>query len=313
MKTLLLTAIATTALTHLHAQELSNADRETLLDRLEKIRETADSTADSRFRLAISAYRAAMASNAEAIDFYLKCEEKVNFADLGKDNSAFRDWKRKNSDKHSDENFRTALRQQLRWLILSLEAASTKTERSTLSVKASEAIDSILSQAPDFKRHQRILSSSVTGSIFAKAYDLTSIKVDNWPLSPIPIEAVYEKVIFPPLRTPETTDSLRSAWTKRISQELILLDEWSGKPNEKLKTGEHSPQYEKFLLDGLPKMQWEAEMDIYTAGDEKGAALRMLAHIEKNITHESAPKWAQDFAGLLQPEVSLAEDTEKAP
>ncbi|MGJ8644187.1 MAG: hypothetical protein ACSHX9_12330 [Luteolibacter sp.] len=313
MKTLILTAVATAVFTPLYAQELSDVDRETLLERLEKIRETADSTADSRFRTAISAYRAAMVSNDTAIDFYLKCVEKVDFEDRNKDSGDFRDWKRKHSDRLSDKDFSTALRQQLRWLMLTLEAASDDADLEALAPRASEAVDSILSQAKDLQRYRDVLSDSVTGTVFAKAYELNSVKAEKWPLSPIPIQAVYEQVILPPLRYPNSTDSLRKAWTKRISQELLLLDLWSGKPDDKLKTGEHSPQYERFIIDGLPKIQWESEVDIFNAGDEKGAAVRMLAHVEKYIAHKSAPKWAEEFVGLLQADVGLLEDLKEVP
>ena len=308
MKTLIFSAAIAAALTPLHADELSAADREALLDRLEKIRETANSTADSRFRNAIVAYRAAMASNEAAIDFYLKCQEKVNYTDLKKDNSAFRDWKRKNSDKHGDADFRVALRQQLRWLVLTLEAASDNADLDALVPRAIECVDSIVSQAKDLQAYQEVLKSGVTGSVFAKAYDLDQVDVAEWPGSPVPIQAVYEQIVFPPLRTTGKTDALRSAWTKRITQELLLLDLWSGKPGEKLKSGEHSPRYEKFVLNDLPRMQWESELDIFKAGDERGAAKRMLAHIEKYIAHESAPKWAEEFVGLLQVDPGLQAD-----
>lgn len=313
MKTLILAAATVVASIPLHAQELSPVDRETLLDRLEKIQDTADSTADSRFQKAIAAYQAAMTSNDAAIDFYLKCEEKVNFIDLKKDGSDFRNWKRRHSDKFSDKHFRTALRQQLRWLILSLEAASNETDLDILAPKASDAVDSILSQAEDLHRYRNVLSAKVTGTVFAKAYDLNTVKVKDWPLSPIPIKTVYDQVILPPLRSPDTTQSLRTAWTKRITQELQLLDQWSGNPDDKRRAGEHSPQFEKFTQDSLPKLQWEAEVDIFKAGDQRGAALRMLAHIEKHIAHESAPKWADDFANLLQPDIGLEEDIKHAP
>ncbi|MDP4625659.1 MAG: hypothetical protein NWT08_11040 [Akkermansiaceae bacterium] len=313
MKTLVFAAVLATAFTQLHAQELSDADRETLLDRLEKIQESVNSTADSRYRNAISAYRAAMLSDDAAIDFYLKCEEKVNFEDLKKDGGDFRDWKRKNDNKLSDKEFKLALRQQLRWLVLTLEAASEDVDREALASKAADAIDSIISQAEDLKKHREVLNGSVTGTVFAKAYDLNTVKVENWPLSPIPVQAVYEQVIFPPLRRVDRTESLRTAWTKRITQEMVLLDLWSGKGDEKLKAGEHSPQYEKFVADSLPKIQWESEVDIFKAGDERGSAVRMLAHIEKYILHESAPKWAEEFVALLQSDNGLEEDLKNAP
>lgn len=313
MKTQIIALSLLAAILPTHADELTDADRETILGRLEKIRKAAESTADSRFRNAISAYRSAMASNNAAIDFYIMCEEKVNFKDLKKNSSAFRDWKRENSDKHSDKDFRTALRQQLRWLILTLEAASEDADREALSTKAAEAVESIVSQAEDLDRHRDIVKISVMNTVFAKAYDLNNIKVEQWPLTPVPIEAVYDQVILPPLRRIDRTDSLRSAWTKRIAQQMILLDHWSSRPGEKLKTGDHSPEYEKFVIDTLPKVQWDAEVDIFKAGDERGAAARMLAHIEKYIAHEAAPQWAGEFIALLEIEPEPPEDIDATP
>ena len=36
----------------------------------------------------------------------------------------------------------------------------------------------------------------------------------------------------------------------------------------------------------------------------------MLAHIDKNMSHDAAPKWVQEFTSLLQ---GNAEDGEKVP
>jgi hypothetical protein len=108
------------------ADPLSSADREALLESLEKIRETADSKVDARFRVAIAAYRDAMNTDETAIEFYLKCIEKVNFLDQERKTADFRDWKRKEGDRLSDQAFRLALRYQLRWLILTLQASSEK-------------------------------------------------------------------------------------------------------------------------------------------------------------------------------------------
>ena len=47
-------------------------------------------------------------------------------------------------------------------------------------------------------------------------------------------------------------------------------------------------------------LKWDAEVDLFKVGDEKGAAVRMLKHIEDNLSHESAPQWAEDFVTMLQ-------------
>jgi hypothetical protein len=289
-------------------EKLSPSDREALLERLEKIREEADSKVDARFRTAISAFKSAMASPNDSLDLYLNCEEKVNFEDMKKKNVDFREWKRRNTDKLSDTGFRLALQQQLRWLVLTLEAASEDPDRDRLASEAGKVIDLIVAQADALSAHRDIVQQGVTSSVFARAYNINAVKVENWPLSPVPVAAVYEQVLLPPLRRADRIDSLRAAWTKRMVDESALLDAWSGNPGEKPKPGVRSPAYDKFVSETVPKLRWDAEMDLFKAGDEKGAAIRMLKHIEENLSHESAPKWAEDFVALLQDPASAGTD-----
>ena len=171
MKTLAL-ALFLAATCPLAAQEgLSPSDREALLERLEIIRKEADSKVDARFRNALSAFRGAMDNPNEALDLYLKCEEIVNFDEMNKNNVDFREWKRQNEEKLSNTGFRLALRQQLRWLALSLEAASEKPDRDKLAIEAGKIIESIVAEADQLSAHRDIVQQDATSSVFARAYD----------------------------------------------------------------------------------------------------------------------------------------------
>lgn len=308
MKNLTLAFLLT--LQPLAAQEaLSPSDREALLEQLEKIREDADSKVDARFRTALSAFRNAAASPNASLDLYLKCEEMVNFDEMKKKNVDFREWKRNNEAKLSDTGFRLALQQQLRWLVLTLEAASEMPDLDKLALEAGKIVETVVTQAEDLSAHRDIVQQGVTSSVFARAYDINGLKVENWPLAPAPVAAVYEQVLLPPLRRPGRLESLRAVWTKRMINEGALLDAWSGKPGEKPKPGVHSPAYDKFVSETVPKLRWDAEVDLFKAGDEKAAAMRMLKHIDENLSHESAPKWAEDFVSMLQ----VKESSESEP
>ncbi len=302
MKTLSACLLFTLAAPLAVAENLSETDRELLLEKLEAIRNEAVSRVDARFRAATAAYKSAMGSDNSALELYLKCEEMVNFDEMKKKSGDFREWKRKNTDRLSDADFKMALRQQLRWLVLTLEAASKDPDSDQLALEASIILDSILSQAEDLSAHRGVLEQAVTSSVFARAYDINSLKVENWPLSPIQIQAIYEQVILPPLRQTGRLAALKNAWSKRMVQESMVADFWSGKPGEEKKAGVRSPEYEKFVADTLPKLKWEAETDLFTAGDERAAAVRMLQLIEENITHPDAPKWAGEFTRMLMPE-----------
>ncbi len=308
MKTLSL-ALFLAALHPLAAQEgLTPSDREALLERLEKIRAEADSKVDARFRTALAAFKGAMDSPNSALDLYLNCEERVNFDEMNKKNVDFREWKRQNEAKLSDAGFRLALQQQLRWLVLTLEAASEKPDRDDLAIQAGKIIDQIVEKAEELSGHRDIVQQGVTSSVFARAYDINGVKVENWPLAPVPVAAVYEQVMLPQLRRADRIESLKAAWAQRMVNEGALLDAWSGKPGEKQKSGVRSPAYEKFASETVPKLRWDAEVDLFKVGDEKGAAIRMLKHIEDNLAHESASQWAEDFVTMLQIKDSAESD-----
>lgn len=295
------------------AENLSSSDREALLEKLEKIRDEATSKVDARFKTAMSAFKSAMASDDAAADLYLKCEEMVNFDELKKKSGDFRDWKRANSNRLSDPEFKLALRQQLRWLVLTLEAASENPDRDQLAVEAAKIVDSIVSQADHLSEQRGVLQQNVTDTVFARAYNINSVKIENWPLAPLAIGQIYDQILLPPVRRPDRLSSLKATWAKRMVHESTLVDVWSGKPGEKPKAGVHSPEYEKFIANTLPNLQWKAEVDQFKAGDQRAAALRMLAHIEKNLAHESSSQWGADFTALLQKESDPAPDAETPP
>ncbi len=292
-----------------HADPLSAVDREALIANLEALRESAVARVDARFRLAISAYRQAMSSNDAAIDLYLKCIEKVNYEDQQKKTTDFREWKRKQSDHLSDEPFRLALRYQLRWLTLLLQASSEKADTAAVAKEASETVDAIFNDANKLKTQGQLLRQAVTSTVFAKAYEISNVDKSTLPSAPLQLTDFYDKVVFPPLRRPDRLELLRASWIKFIQQQGIQAEIWPDGGNGNGKGQKNSQasnprvtNTDKFTIETLPQLQWDMEMDLFRSGDESGAARRMLAHIEKNIAHKSARKWGEDFKKLLTPE-----------
>lgn len=306
MKPTCLLLVAALCLPFASAAELTESERATLLEKLEAMRANANSKVDARYRLAIAAYQSAMASDQAAIDLYLNCVEKVNFTDQKKKNSEFRDWKKKEADKLSDPGMGLALRIQLRWLILTLRAASEKADREELATGAREVLDTIVSETEKLKHRRDIIDQSATSSLYARAYDIGDVKVENWVFSPGNIGEVYEKILMPPLRSARNTESLRSAWLRRINQEIRVKELLHGQienTGEKRRIGMasdmRSNEVEKFMTNNVPQLQWSMEVDLFRHGDERNAAIRMLAQIEKNIGSKSAVKWTAELIGLL--------------
>lgn len=312
-------ALCTAAcLSSARSEQLSPADREALLENLEKIREDADTRVDARFRTAIAAYREAMSTEESAYEFYLKCIEKVNFEDQQRKAADFREWKKKEEERLKEPGFRLALRYQLRWLVLTLRAASEKTKLAEITPEAQDVVDAIFQDAPKLGPQIETLGQPVTSTVFARAYEISGVKNERWPQSPINLDQYYGQVVFPSLRVPSRTDALRAAWIRRIQQESIRVEAMDGegggggrRPGQPI--GPRGQAADKFAQETLPDLQWQMEMDLFKAGDEKAAAMRMLAHIQKNLTHRSARQWGEDLNNLLKPRELPKDGTNPAP
>ncbi len=318
MRVPILLILSAFALTSIHAERLSDADRETLLDNLDKIRETAESKVDAKYRLALAAYRNAVGSDEAAIDLYLNCMEKVNFEEQKKKAADFRDWKRKEAEKLSDPGLRTALRHQLRWLILTLQATSEKADRAKLADEAQQIVDAVFRDAEKLRNQEGVLNQAVTSTVFARAYEINHVKIENWSLSPIQLDSVYGDILLPPYRNPAHLSQLRATWIKRIQQETAKQEYWQPERRDGSRRvgtvdSMQSPEYTKFLEEGVPKLQWEMEVDLFRCGDESGASVRMLAHLQKYIGHPSAREWGDQFKALLKPAAAAKTTQDAAP
>lgn len=302
---------------HAAADSLSDVDREAMLERLQKIQDSADSRVDARFRTAITAFRGAMQSDQAATELYLNCVEKVNYTDQLRKAADFREWKKNEGERLGEPGFKLALRYQLRWLMLTLEGASEKADRLKLAVEAEEIMDTVFREPLKLKGQEALLSQGVLTCIYAQAYELSHVKVENWPSSPIDVEATYENLIFPPLRKLSSVKTLRAKWLKRIQLETIKAEHWGEREDRNgqnrrvgMTDAMRSAAYMRFLANEVPKLQWDMETDLYKAGDQKDASIRMLALLEKNITHASAPEWGKKMKALLSP---AAVDTNETP
>jgi len=301
---LLITSCLLISATRGEADELSGVDRVALIEKLKKIQKESDDRVGGLYRKAIQDYRSAIRSDDATMDLYLKCLEKVRFDDQKRKSQDFREWKRRNKDRLHSASMRMALRHQLSWLLLSIEAARREGDVSELGMRAVAHLDQIFKNAEKLKDHRDILSQNALSSVFAKAYKL-NIKVKDWPKSTLDIAQIYEKVVLPPLRESAQINSMRSAWKHRILQEGLVHEKWSNRAGTTVgkKDAMRSPEFEKFLSDTRPQLLWDMEVDCFKVGDERASALRMLTHLETYLTHKDAPQWIKDFQQLIQPTV----------
>ncbi len=291
----------------LSAEPLTQSDREALLTKLERLQDASDAKVAERFKVAVRAFRTAAASETAAIELYLKCIEKIEFDDEYRKSQEFREWKRKEADRLKSQGFKLALRHQLRWLILTLQAASPSAADTNFAGQAAQYVDDLFADLPQMEGQERTLQQSVMGTIFAQAYKLTDVKVENWPMTPANVGEVYDKIVMPPLRMPSRTDDLRAAWQRRIKLETEAQEQWTARRREErgedrrigTKEALRAPEFEKFLAETYPDLLWQMEVDLYKAGDQRGAALRMFQHLEKYLAHPKVTDWMTDISTLL--------------
>ena len=289
----------------LAADPLSPADREALLENLEKIRGTVTGRVDARFRAAIVAYRSAMSDEKAVIEFYLKCVKKVNFDDRHRKVSEYNDWKKREEDHLSDPTMRRALMHQLRWLVFTLQAASDKADMTKLVPEGQQIVDDLFNDVATLTSQQEILGQNVASTVFARAYEIGGVKLEKWPFSPINLAQIYDAVLLPQYRANGDIQALRAGWLKRLRQEGVVYEEvhTKSKSNGRSLTPDagRTPAQEKFATETLPELQWLMETDLFRCGDQRGAALRMIAHLEKHLTHPHAREWSDELKTLLNP------------
>ncbi len=314
-------------------------DRELLLEKLDELQSQAETRVDARFRLAVAAFREAMTSDEKAEDLYMKCLEKVEFVDEKRKSQDFRDFRRRRAEeakqgRFDPAGFRRALRHQLRWLALTLEADSSNANRQTLIPRAQKIVADLFADAKQLEGQENVLRTPVTATVFAQAYDIGKVQVQDWPLSPVDLEGIYDQVLLPPHRNPAGLAQLRAGWLKRIEQEGAIREHWAryarriererarqeqryevrhdgtgSQVNETkigMKENMRPPEFLKFLEEEVPELQWQMEVDLFKAGDQAGASMRLLSHIEKHLTHASVREWTDELRSLLK-------STEAAP
>lgn len=290
------------------AQELTEVDRDLLLDKLKEIQQSANNAAKGRFASAVTAFRAAAESDVAASELYLKCVEKVDFQDEAKKAKDFREWRKRHKDRRDSPGFRRALRYQLKWLLATIEVSQDPDVRKRMPDTAISAIETILADADTLKGNTGILQQSVLASYFARAYDLSSLQVENWVTSPFDITGLYEGVILPPWQNSDSVTMLEKGWNKRIEHTGLAIKAFS-KEGEK----DRLPEFEKWHKNGRLDLIWSKESDLFTYGNQRTAALRMLDHVKENLSHPKAPSWVADFTSMVKKTEEAPEVPEELP
>ena len=184
-----------------------------------------------------------------------------------------------------------------------------------------------LEELPD-----RILTSNISGSIFAEAYNLQKLLGENDAWEPIPfnIPGIYDKTILPHIRA-NNKNSLMSAWDKRIEQQKRLVLFFEDKKKEALRGLDRedkrrqrnrqegqggimrSHDLDDFNRITLPNLYWSKMKDMFTYIDQLEGAKQMLKFVQDNLATPNGEQFFDDFINILDGSQNEGEDTTETP
>lgn len=303
----------------LRAETLSDADRQQVLERLDSFKEEAGKKATTRLSDASAALRKAMENDKAAFDLYLQCVEQADFLSAKRSSNDFREWRRRNRGQLESDGFGTAIRHQIRWLMLSLKASAKPAQANQLGPETLECLEGIFRDPKALARHTGFLATPMNETIFAKAYGIRGDRLKDWPAAPIQKEEkeielgeTFEKAVLPYFRAKKDYAGLREAWDRRIHFEEVIAGFWTGddkqedKHMEELAEEGNHPNRAEFLRETKPDLEWRREMDAFQSGDQKKAVVALVEHLEENVTHSKAREWEADLRQALSPQAAAA-------
>jgi len=297
---LLAAALAASAAPEEAPRDLAEPDRQAALDLLAEITGEIREARSGRHGGAAGTFHAAAASPETALEFWLKCVEKVDFEERNKDSQDFREWRRRQDRRLDDPAFALALQHQLRWLSLALRAAESD-KREELTTPAIDILNSLKANAEVLQPRRAMIEEDVFGTVFAKAYGLEGMKVRDWPGAPLPLEPVFDQAILPALREAGEVGPLRAAWLKRIEFEDFIAERMSRQAYDE--KGPAPPDYRVFVAETMPELRWKMELDLFDSGnreDKREALPRLMEHLRQHAGHRKAGEWAATLKRRLE-------------
>ncbi len=269
--------------------------------------------------------RSATSSDAAAMALYEDC--KLLNADrkalTRDDKKAREDEIKKQSDLNrekkvavvkEDGDFGTAVRLQIRYIIMTLEAKDAKAMEN-MHPELVAYLQDVAASAEKLKgRSGAYLANSLKkdgarrgvaarraggggggggaddlDNPFVRAFQLDHfLENDNWSVEPLAFGDIFEKAVLPTYRANKKSE-LAAQWDARMSAE-------AGYRKGAFSEAEYALWQGAELLD----IKWLKLKDVYANGDKPvNAMAEMLAMIRENPGHAASPKWLEEFRGIV--------------
>lgn len=296
---------------------LTQQQVDTIVKQLAELEKTIAAQRGTNLGAILQKLRTGASSDAAALALYQDCETLV--ADrkaLTRDDKKAREEQiKRQADRNKDNkavtvkedgDFGTAVRLQLRYLILTLQAHETKDTEQLLPEIAAYIQDVVASAEKLKGRAGAYLGTALRagggrrpggggGGVgqgnnpFVSAFQLERyLDNEHWSMEPLDFGNIYDKAVFPVYRTKKKSD-LGAQWDTRMSAEASLK-------KGSVSDAEYAIWQQTSLLD----TKWLKLKDLYSFGDKPVNALAdMLTMIRDNPGHPDSPKWLDEFRGLV--------------
>lgn len=244
--------------------------------------------------------RAAVGSDAAALALYTDCEKLVNVErkELDRDEAKRaaerieREKERRGTDEKDQGDAAMAIRLQLQYLILTLEAHEAK-NRATLIPKLQAYIQDVLANAPKLKgRAFGQLGGDLRGDrnpIVAAFQIQRYLQTEKWTTRPADIAGMWTQTIFPWYLDNKPSE-LSTLWDNRLTAEATLL-----------KAIMPEAEYALWLQNEYPALRWDrAEYLVMKGPTPVNALADMLKLIKEFPGHPDAPKWLKSMRAYVE-------------
>lgn len=283
------------------------------LQKLISVRDGFSGSKEQVLQSALTRISTAAQSESAAAEFYLAAWKVVNIdrkpvaeGEKPRDD----DWQKNLTTRMKETGSPRALRVQLAWLALTIEASQDPEKvrdfllrarkLSLEAVKLAQEIAAEEEESPNKKKGggkaqpngvRALLAQSVMESIFAEAYNLQNFvkPAPNWALAPLNLKEVYEGMVLPHYRNREPS-SLGESWDEFIASEAGLQ-----------KAGKSESAFLEWSIIQGRHLQWKKQLDLLkngaggkTAGDE------LIRLATENPSHPKLGEWMKDLDEVMR-------------
>ena len=254
-----------------------------MLAGLQDIKLKQSKSSESQLSQTISDFTNAGSSDDGALDFYIEAVRVTRFVGQPHEDTAFRDWKKKEMLKLNAPAIRAALR----YTTISLQRAAGATDEQIFPVvlEYAQDTDSMLPSIAD----QEIVQQPVSENIFAKWYNLGEqlSALQNWEPVPGNVDNIYAGFILPIMRK---------------NKDPRLLQYWESKlATETARASTATAQFatDRFNLSRRPQLLWDRAEDMIVIGQRDQGLNEMYTIVKNFPNHPDAGKWIDELKGLL--------------